>query len=339
MSAARPAGPRSPAASSPSRREFIKVSAAAGGGLVVALYTPWSDALAAPLPGGPQASDGLQASAFVTVHRDGTVTIQAKNPDMGQGVKTSLPMIVAEELGVAWEDVRVEQAPYDPGRFGPQYAGGSTGVPTNWDRLRIAGAAARELLILAAAQQVGRRAGRVPGDRRNRAARRGSGRAPRRIRGAGGRGGRARSARSAIPAAQGSGRLPHHRDVEERCRPGGHGHRGPRLWARPAARGHAVRRRREGAIVREPRALVRSERGAGRARGAPGGRGGAPRQSRAHGGWRGGGGREHGGGDEGPRGAHDRLGGRAARRPEHGEPEGAVRGPHAGDGRRHPRRR
>ncbi len=155
MSAARPAGPRSPAASSPSRREFIKVSAAAGGGLVVALYTPWSDALTATLPGEPQASDGLQASAFVTVHRDGTVTIQAKNPDMGQGVKTSLPMIVAEELGVAWEDVRVEQAPYDPGRFGPQYAGGSTGVPTNWDRLRIAGAAARELLILAAAQRWG----------------------------------------------------------------------------------------------------------------------------------------------------------------------------------------
>jgi isoquinoline 1-oxidoreductase beta subunit len=140
----------------PSRREFLKVSAAAGGGLVVALYAPWDDGLiSAVAAGAPGPADSLQASAFVTVHRDGTVTILAKNPELGQGVRTSLPMIVAEELGVAWEDVRVEQAPYDPGRFGPQYAGGSTGVSTNWDRLRIAGAAARELLILAAAQRWG----------------------------------------------------------------------------------------------------------------------------------------------------------------------------------------
>lgn len=133
-----------------SRREFLKVSAAAGGGLMVVLYTPWRDGA----PGTP-GTEALEASAFVTVHRDGTVTILSKNPELGQGVRTSLPMIVAEELGVRWDDVRVEQAPYDTARFGPQYAGGSTAVSTNWDRLRLAGAAARELLIVAAARQWG----------------------------------------------------------------------------------------------------------------------------------------------------------------------------------------
>lgn len=143
----------------PTRRQFLKVSAAAGGGLMVAYYGPWDDRIApvAAMSGstGDPASpdDTLSAGAFVIIHRDGTVTILAKNPEIGQGVKTSLPMIVADELGVAWEDVRVQQAPYDPERFGPQYAGGSTGVPTNWDRLRIAGAGARELLILAAARR------------------------------------------------------------------------------------------------------------------------------------------------------------------------------------------
>jgi isoquinoline 1-oxidoreductase beta subunit len=142
-------------AAQPSRREFVKVSAAAGGGLVVAVYAPWSDGVLPAEAAGAAttagAADPLRASAFVTVHRDGAVTIMAKNPEIGQGVKTALPMIVADELGVNWADVRVEQAPYDVERFGPQYAGGSTGVPTNWDRLRIAGATARELLIAAAA--------------------------------------------------------------------------------------------------------------------------------------------------------------------------------------------
>ena len=97
-----------------SRREFIKVSVAAGGGLMVAVYTPWKgDGVAAA-----EAGASLEASAFVTVHRDGTVTIMAKNPEMGQGVKTSLPMIVAEELEVSWENVRVVQADYDPARYG-----------------------------------------------------------------------------------------------------------------------------------------------------------------------------------------------------------------------------
>jgi isoquinoline 1-oxidoreductase beta subunit len=138
-----------------SRRAFLRVSAAAGGGLVVALHVPWETGFAASLAADPDASDALPLGAFVTVHRDGTVTILSKNPEIGQGVRTSLPMIVAEELGVSWDRVRVEQAPYDPERFGPQYAGGSTGVTTNWERLRVAGAAARELLVRAAARRWG----------------------------------------------------------------------------------------------------------------------------------------------------------------------------------------
>jgi isoquinoline 1-oxidoreductase beta subunit len=130
------------------RREFIKVSAAASGGLMVAAYLPWSNETA-------QATEAVEASAFVTIHRDGTVTIPAKNPEIGSGVKTSLPMIVAEELGVDWENVRVEQADYNPEKYGGQWVGGSTGVTTNWERLRMAGAAARELLIAAAAARWG----------------------------------------------------------------------------------------------------------------------------------------------------------------------------------------
>jgi isoquinoline 1-oxidoreductase beta subunit len=131
-----------------SRRDFIKVSTAAGGGLVIALYYPWGTRNAV-------AAESLDASAFVTVHPDGTVTIMAKNPEVGQGVNTALPMIVADELEVNWEDVEVVQADYHPERYGPQYAGGSTGVTTNWDRLRTAGAVARELLITAAASRWG----------------------------------------------------------------------------------------------------------------------------------------------------------------------------------------
>lgn len=131
------------------RREFIKITAAAGGGLLVAVYTPWDGATAS------ESVESLEASAFVTVHRDGTVTVMAKNPEIGSGVKTSLPMIVAEELEVDWENVRIVQADFAPQRYGPQYVGGSTGVTTNWDRLRQAGATARELLVAAAAAKWG----------------------------------------------------------------------------------------------------------------------------------------------------------------------------------------
>jgi isoquinoline 1-oxidoreductase beta subunit len=133
------------------RRDFVQVSATAAGGLLVAVTLPGGirRALAA---GAPPAGSAL--GAFVEIAPDGLVTIASKNPEIGQGVKTSLPMLVAEELDIPWERVRVTQAGLDA-RYGDQGAGGSTSVSENWDGLRKAGATARHLLVAAAAARWG----------------------------------------------------------------------------------------------------------------------------------------------------------------------------------------
>ena len=130
------------------RRDFLKISGIAGGGLMIG-FNLYGNIDNNSIPTGE-----TEINAFILIHADGTVTIRAKNPDIGQGVKTSLPMIVAEELDIPWEKVTVEQAVLDR-RFGSQFAGGSTGVKTNYVNLRIAGAAARAVLIEAAANQWG----------------------------------------------------------------------------------------------------------------------------------------------------------------------------------------
>ncbi|HEY8549714.1 MAG TPA: xanthine dehydrogenase family protein molybdopterin-binding subunit [Vicinamibacterales bacterium] len=136
------------------RRTFLRVSALAGGGLALGvMLEPLAAAAQAAQPAGAAAI--FEPNAFLRISPDGAITILAKNPEAGQGVKTSLPMIVAEELDVDWTSVRVEQAPVDEARFGPQLAGGSWSTPTNWTRLREAGAAARQMLIAAAAQTWG----------------------------------------------------------------------------------------------------------------------------------------------------------------------------------------
>ncbi len=133
-----------------SRRQFLRVSSVAGAGLVLA--TRWD-----PLAG--QASEDAAAAfvpnAFIRIAPDGTVTITAQNPEIGQGVKTMLPMLIAEELDVEWSAVRVEQADLDTGRYQNQWAGGSTATPSHYTPMRRAGAAARAMLVAAAARRWG----------------------------------------------------------------------------------------------------------------------------------------------------------------------------------------
>ncbi|MBK8688581.1 MAG: xanthine dehydrogenase family protein molybdopterin-binding subunit [Betaproteobacteria bacterium] len=140
-----------------SRRDFL----AAGSGLVLGLYLP----TAAGQAGGPGRAGSAAAAApfapnaFVRIGSDNTVTVVAKHLEMGQGVYTGLATIVADELDAAWAQVRIEGAPADAARYNnlfwgaAQGTGGSTAIANSWDQLRHAGAAARAMLVAAAARQ------------------------------------------------------------------------------------------------------------------------------------------------------------------------------------------
>lgn len=127
-----------------SRRKFIRTSTAAGAGLVIGMYLP-SRAAA-------DEASAFAPNAYLTIAPDGKITIVVARSEMGQGVRTSLPMILAEELEADWKHISIEQAGAST-LFGDQTTGGSASVRTTWDPMRKAGAQAREMLISAAAQQ------------------------------------------------------------------------------------------------------------------------------------------------------------------------------------------
>ena len=126
---------------------FLKASALVGGGLLLEFHVPNVRAAAS--------ATGEVLNAYIKVMPDGIVTITAKNPEIGQGVKTMLPMLIAEELDVDWKNVRIEQAIADGAKYAPQFAGGSTAAPLNWEPLRRVGAAGREMMVRAAADAWG----------------------------------------------------------------------------------------------------------------------------------------------------------------------------------------
>lgn len=133
-----------------SRREFLRAGAAAGAGLTIAVWLP----ACAPGAGKP-VSTPFKPNAWVRLSTDGSVTILVDRSEMGQGVYTAMPMLVAEELDVPWESVRIEQAgagkEYYNAVLPSQVTGGSTSVAAGWKPLREAGAKARAMLVTAAA--------------------------------------------------------------------------------------------------------------------------------------------------------------------------------------------
>ena len=134
------------------RRQFLRVTALAGGGMLLGIRLEPLGTIV----GAEEAASEVALNAYIRILSDGRVTITAKNPEIGQGVKNMLPMLIAEELRVDWKSVRVEQAMLDPAKFSPsQSAGGSTATPQNWLPMRRVGAAARTMLIAAAAQTWG----------------------------------------------------------------------------------------------------------------------------------------------------------------------------------------
>ena len=132
------------------RRKFMKVSAAAGGGIVLSFHwlscKPETE-LAKAIP-----AEWYDMNAYLKIGDTGLVTIVSPNPEIGQNVKTSMPMIVAEELGCNWRDVVVEQAPLTVD-FNRQVAGGSQSIRSSWDNLRKAGATVRHMMTEVAAKE------------------------------------------------------------------------------------------------------------------------------------------------------------------------------------------
>jgi isoquinoline 1-oxidoreductase beta subunit len=136
------------------RRSFLRIAAMAGGGLVLGYYIRPSGMAEIAKPDVETLDGVFIPNAFIRIAPDGAVTVYSARPEVGQGIKTSLPMVVAEELGADWKRVTVVSAPLDAA-FGPQFAGGSMSTPMSYEAMRKVGAAARTMLVRAAAETWG----------------------------------------------------------------------------------------------------------------------------------------------------------------------------------------
>src|SRR5580765_5432817 len=124
-----------------SRREFVAAGVAAGAGLVIGFYLPHGEG---------SRKESFSPNAYLRITPDNKVTVVVARSEMGQGVRTALPMILAEELEADWKQIEIEQAGAST-FFGDQTTGGSASIRTTWDPMRKAGAIAHEMLISAAA--------------------------------------------------------------------------------------------------------------------------------------------------------------------------------------------
>jgi isoquinoline 1-oxidoreductase beta subunit len=136
------------------RRAFLTTSSESSIGLILALYLPGRRAASLARVAGSSGKPVFAPNAWLEITLDGVVKIWCGKSEMGQGVRTALPMIVAEELCCDWQRVEVLQADLDA-KYGEQLTGGSLSVRTSYENLRKAGAAAREMLISAAAGELG----------------------------------------------------------------------------------------------------------------------------------------------------------------------------------------
>ena len=134
-----------------SRRDFIKLTSITGGGLLLSFSWFSVDAETPIVINKANFDASLTFNSYLSIAADGTVTIYSPNPELGQNIMTSFPMIVAEELDADWTKVKVVQAPLDTVKFDRQLTGGSGAIPHSWKKLRLAGATARHLLVAAAA--------------------------------------------------------------------------------------------------------------------------------------------------------------------------------------------
>lgn len=134
------------------RRSFLKSSALAGGGLMISFTWLSGFKVAAQVNELDAAKEWNEINGYIKITPDNIIKILNPNPEFGQNVMTSLPMMVAEELDVDWEKIVVEMGPHDNVKLGPQFTGGSNSVWMYWKPLREAGAAARNMLMQAAAE-------------------------------------------------------------------------------------------------------------------------------------------------------------------------------------------